>query len=271
MNKTVITAEKRTLVETLRSIYQYKDLFRMLAWRDIQVRYAQTYLGLAWAIINPLFTLLVLTFVFGVVSKVDTAEIPHVVFTIAGMCCWVPFATLTNESGKAIVAAKVIISKIYFPRILIPLSKILLSLVDAAIVFFFLLCLLLFHQVPISYALLLAPLFIFCALACGLATGLWVSALSVRFRDFIHISPIILRIGIFLTPIAYPAAKIPQAFLPFYFLNPMAGITEAFRWAVFGSEWPGNHAFLSFAILILLFWSGLRYFNKVESEMADYS
>lgn len=265
----VVDANKYPLAINFKEIYQYRELIWTLALRDFKVKYAQTLVGFSWSFINPIVTLIILSFVFGTIAKVDTGNIPHIVFTTAGLCGWTYFASLVEDAGNSIIGSQEMIKKIYFPRLIIPLSKAIMGLIDFIIILLCLFVLMLFYDVPFSSNLIYLPIFILMVIIAGLAGGLWVSALTIRYRDFKYVSPLILRIGMYLTPIAYAASAVPESYKTFYYINPMAGIVEGIRWSLIGGDTPFMYMYLSFAIVIILFISGIFYFKKVEQVMAD--
>jgi lipopolysaccharide transport system permease protein len=241
----------------------------ILAYRDFRVRYAQTFLGVLWAVIQPLCTLLIFTLVFGRAMRVDTGGVPYPVFAMCGMSAWTYFAFVMNQAGNSIINAQGMIQKIYFPRLIIPLSKAVVGFVDFAISFVFVLGLALWYRVPLSANIVFLPVFILLSLITALGVGIWLSALTIRYRDFQHIVPFLVQIGLYATPIAYPTWLIPERFQLLVHLNPMAGIAEGFRWSILGGQAPHPYAYLSFGLSLLLFLTGLLYFRKVERVMAD--
>jgi lipopolysaccharide transport system permease protein len=256
-----------------RELVQYKDLFLMLTWRDFRVRYAQTTIGLLWALIQPLLTLAILSLVFGNFIQVET-KVPHVLFTMSGMAVWTYFSFVISNSGSSIIANQGMVKKIYFPRLIIPLSKAAVGMIDFAISLLIMIVLMIYYGVYPSMNVWLAPVFLFIGLLAALGAGIWLSALTVRYRDFQHIVPFIVQIGLYITPIAYPAdfaiQQLPKWAATLYFLNPMAGVVQGFRWAMFGGELPSAMMYVSFAMVLFLFISSLWYFRKVEDDMADY-
>ena len=256
-----------------RELYQYRDLFLMLTWRDFRVRYAQTTIGLLWALIQPLLTLAILTLVFGNFIQVKT-NVPHVLFTMTGMAIWTYFAYVIANSGASIIANQGMVKKIYFPRLIIPLSKAAVGMIDFAISLVIMIALMVYYGVMPSANIWLAPVFLFIGILAALGFGIWLSALTVRYRDFQHVVPFIVQIGLYVTPIAYPAEfavqQLPKWAATMYFLNPMAGVVQGFRWAMFGGQMPGDMMYISFAMVIVVFVSSLWYFRKVEDDMADY-
>jgi lipopolysaccharide transport system permease protein len=271
---TIIDAKKRKLFPSFSELRNYKDLFLTLAWRDFRVRYAQTTIGFLWAFIQPLVTLIVLNVVFGQFADVNTGGVPHILFTITGLSVWTYFSYVLTNSGNSIIAAQGMIQKIYFPRLIVPLSKAVVGLIDFIITLLILIALMIYFQYPVSPNVIYAPLFIIVGMMAALAVGIWLSALTVRFRDFQHMVPFMVQIGLYATPVAYPAEiaseRLPNWFMTIYYLNPMAGVVQGFRWSVLGGEFPGNMMFISFGVVLLLFVSSLMYFRSVEDKMADF-
>lgn len=270
--KTVIDAKKSYKLN-LKELWDYKDLFRTLAWRDFKVRYAQTAVGLLWAIIQPLATIGILYLVFARFAKIPMNGIPPLVFIVCGMSLWSFFAYVMSNSGSSIIQSQSMISKIYFPRLIIPISKSVVGLIDLIINLCVLIVLMLVYQISPSSNLIFAPLFIIMGVLSALGVGIWLSALSIKYRDFQHIIPFMVQIGLYITPIAYPAQfaidNLPSSLSTLYFLNPMAGVIQGFRWSVLGGSPPGNLTYISLAVVVLIFVTGLYYFRSVESKMAD--
>lgn len=268
-NKTIIEPQPFPLKHKFHELWQYRELLWMLAYRDFRVKYAQAFLGFSWALINPIINLALLSFVFHRVAQVETGEMPPLLFTLLGLAGWSYFAEVFSTAGDSIIGAQQMVKKIYFPRLIIPLSKAITALIDLGIVLLLLLLLLLYYGIAPSVNLLFFPLFLLLAMMAGLTGGLWLSALTIRFRDFKYISPLFLRIGIFITPIAYPASAVPEAYRFWYFLNPLAGITEGFRWSLAGGAPLPVPAFIGFVGMGVLFLGGLLYFSRVEEVIAD--
>ncbi len=273
MAKLIIDAKDRSFAPNLKELYRYKDLFVTLSWRDFKVRYAQTTIGLLWAILQPVVTLLILSLVFGRFVGVKT-EVPHILFTVAGMSIWTYFSYVMTNSGNSIIASQDMVKKIYFPRLIIPLSKAVVGFIDFGISILILIALMIYYQITPSANVWFAPLFILIGIIAALGVGIWLSALSVRYRDFQHVVPFMVQIGLYITPIAYPAEfatkQLPEWAANIYFLNPMAGVVQGFRWSLFGGTPPGPLMWVSIGMILIIFITGLLYFNKVEKNMADY-
>jgi lipopolysaccharide transport system permease protein len=241
----------------------------MLSYRDIRVRYAQTWLGILWALINPIISMLLLYVVFSVVVKADTQGIPALVFIMAGLYSWNYFARVTGEAGTSLLGAQSIVKKVYFPRLIIPLSKAVSALVDLGVVLVILVFLLILYQIPLSWKALMIIPFTFLTVLTGFACGIWVAALNVRYRDFNHIVPVVLRIGMFLSPIAYNATVVPDKYKWLFLLNPLTGIMEGSRWALFNTPLDPVSIVSSIAITLLLLISGIWYFLHMDQYIAD--
>lgn len=255
--------------QRLKEVLQYRDLLWMLSYRDIRVRYAQTWLGMAWAIINPLISTFLLFVVFGVVVKADTQGIPSILFIISGLYVWNYFASVTGEAGRSIVGAQSIVKKVYFPRLIIPVSKSVSALFDLVIVLIILIALLVWFRVPLTpRALMLVPL-TFLTILAGLSFGIWIAALSIRYRDFNHIVPLVLRMGMFLSPIAYMTINVPEQYQWLFLMNPLSGIMDGVRWALFDTALNTLSIVTSIAITLVIFVSGVWYFLRMDQYIAD--
>lgn len=272
-NKLIIEPSKKKLSLNLKELLKYKDLFLLLSYRDYKVRYAQTFMGFSWAFIQPFITLLIFTLVFGKAAKVDTGSVPYPLFAICGMSAWSFFSYVLTNSGSSIIGAQQMLKKIYFPRLIIPFSKAIVGFVDFGITLVFIILLCLYYGFIPSSNLIFLPVFIIMTIISSLAAGIWMSALTVRFRDFQHVIPFMVQIGLYLTPIGYPSELIVKNMSDWmsaiYFLNPMAGVVEGFRWSILGGAPPNDMMYISFMVIIIIFISGLFYFKKVEKVMAD--
>jgi lipopolysaccharide transport system permease protein len=253
----------------IKECWQYRDLLRMLSYRDIRVRYAQTVLGLAWAIINPLVSVLLLYFVFGVVIKVDSQGVPPLLFSMAGICSWNYFSRVVGEAGISVIGAQSLVKKVYFPRLIIPLSKSIAALIDLFIVLLILGGMMVFYRIPLHWQALMVIPFTFLAILAGIAFGVWVAALTIRFRDFTHILPLILRIGMFLSPIAYGASLVPHSYRWAFNLNPLTGIIEGYRWALFNTSLDIGSVWASVVVIFMVLVAGIWYFLRMDQYIAD--
>jgi lipopolysaccharide transport system permease protein len=270
--KKIIDAEHRGLFPDFRELFAYKDLFLTLTWRDFKVRYAQTVIGVLWAFLQPVVTLIILSLVFGRFIGVET-PVPYFLYATTGMALWTYFSFVMSNAGSSIIANQGMIKKVYFPRLIIPLSKAAVGLIDLGIALLLMIVLFIYYGVAPSSSIFLAPVFILMAMLAALSLGIWLSALSIRYRDFQHIVPFMVQIGLYLTPVAYPAEfamqHLPKWAATVYYLNPMAGIIQGFRWSLFGGQVPDNTMYISFGMVFLLLITGLMYFRRIEDEMAD--
>ena len=229
----IIDASHSSIIPDFKELYRYKDLFITLTWRDFKVRYAQTTIGLLWALLQPVITLLILSLVFGKFVGVKT-DVPYLLFAMTGLTVWTYFSFVITNAGASIIASQVMIKKIYFPRLIIPLSKAAVGLIDLGISLVIMICLMFYYGIVPSSNVWLAPVFLFFGMLAALAVGILLSAITVRYRDFQHVVPFMVQIGLYITPIAYPAdfamQQLPKWAATVYYLNPIAGVVQGFRW-----------------------------------------
>ncbi len=254
----------------LLELWQYRDLFFFLAWRDVNVRYKQTLLGAAWAILQPLLTMVIFSFIFGQLAGLPSDGIPYPVFTYTALLPWQLFSFALTQSSNSLVGSQHLVSKVYFPRLIIPLSSVVPGLVDFLISFFVLAGLMLFYDIPITSRWFALPLLLIFAVTTALAVGLWLSALNVEYRDVRHAVPFLAQFWMYATPVAYSSTLIPEKLQVLYSLNPMTGVVDGFRWALLGGKGALNPTFwISVVIVLLLLTSGLFYFRRMEDTFAD--
>ena len=254
----------------LRELWEYRELLYFLVWRDIKVRYKQTVLGAAWAIIQPVFMMVVFSLFFGRLARVPSNGIPYPIFVYCALLPWQLFAHALTESSNSLVANERLITKVYFPRLLVPASSILGGLVDFVIAFVILLLMMAWYGIQPTWAIVALPGFILLAMAAALGVGLWLSALNVRYRDVRYTISFLIQFWLLATPVAYPSSLIPGRWRALYGLNPMAGVVEGFRWALLGkSEPPGALLAVSGTVVILILIGGLYYFRRMEAGFAD--
>ncbi len=254
----------------LPGLWEYRELLYFLTWRDIKVRYKQTALGIAWAVIQPFMIMVVFSIFFGHLAKVPSDGFPYPIFAFSALLPWQLFAHALSESSNSLVANERLITKIYFPRLVIPLSAALSGLVDFVFAFFVLLGLMFYYGIVPSGALWALPFFILLAVTTALGVGFWLSALNVQYRDVRYAIPFITQLWLFLSPVAYPSSMIPPPWRVIYGLNPMAGVIEGFRWALLGkAEGPGPLLAVSVVVVTLLLIGGLFYFRRMEKTFAD--
>jgi lipopolysaccharide transport system permease protein len=254
----------------LGQLWEYRELLYFLTWREIKVRYKQTVLGAGWAIIQPLFTMLVFSLFFGKLAKVPSDNIPYPLFSLAGLVPWTFFANGLTQSSASLVTSSNLVSKVYFPRLAIPLSAILSGAVDFAISFVLLVGMMAFyHQAP-SLRCVFLPLFFLLSFVTALGAGLWLSALNVEYRDVRYVVPFLTQLWLFATPIAYPSSLLNARWRVVYGLNPMTGVVEGFRWALFQTDAvPARMIAASSLAALLMLVSGAFYFRRMESTFAD--
>ena len=253
----------------LRDLWLYRELLYFLTWRDIKVRYKQTVLGAAWAILQPFFTMVVFSIFFGRLAQVPSDGIPYPIFAYCALVPWSYFAGALDRAGNSLVGSANLITKVYFPRLAIPISAVLAGLLDLAIAFVVLLGMMFYYGIVPTAAVLTLPLFLLLAIATALAVGLWLSALNVQYRDVRYTIPFLTQFWLFATPIAYSSSLVPERWRALYGLNPMAGVVEGFRWALLGKEPPGPLLAVSVIVVLLLLIGGLYYFRRMEKTFAD--
>lgn len=254
----------------LRELWRYRELLYFLVWRDVKVRYKQTVLGAAWAIVQPFFTMVVFSIFLGRLAKVPSDSLPYPIFAYCALLPWQLFAHALTESGSSLVGNQNLITKAYFPRLVIPLAAVLGGVVDFAVAFVVLLGMMVYYGIVPTSAAATLPLFLFLVLATALGVGLWLSALNVQYRDVRYTIPFLTQIWLFATPVAYPANLVPEAWRAVYSLNPMAGVVDGFRWALLGTASPPAPLLaVSVAAVLALLVSGLYYFRRMEKTFAD--
>ncbi len=265
-----IRPAKRWAPLNLRDLWDYRELLYFLVWRDIKVRYKQTALGAAWAVLQPFLTMLVFSVFFGRLANVPSDGIPYPIFTYTALLPWQLFAHALNESSNSLVSNERLITRVYFPRLVIPVSAVLAGLADFGIAFVLLIGMMFFFGIIPTLAILTLPFFILLAIAAALSIGLWLSALNVQYRDVRYVIPFLTQFWLFATPIAYPSSLVPEPWRAWYGLNPMAGVVEGFRWALLGRT-GGTAPLLVVSVVIvgLLLASGLAYFRRMERTFAD--
>lgn len=254
-----------------RDLWRYRELFYFLAWRDLLVRYKQTVVGVAWSLIRPFLTMLVLTVVFGKFGKMDAGGVPYPLLVFCGMLPWQFFATALSESGNSLVTNSNLISKVYFPRLVVPASSVITSFVDFLISAAFLVGLMIWYRFIPSANLAFLPLFVILAFAASLGSGLWIAALMIQYRDFRFVVPFVVQFGLYISPVGFSSNVVPENWRLLYSLNPMVGVIDGFRWTLLGGELrfyaPGLA--LSVVSVAFLLITGIWYFRKTERTFAD--
>ena len=257
--------------EYWREIWRYRELLYFLARRDIAIRYRQTVLGIAWVLLRPLLTVIVFTIVFGRLAGFADGAMPYSLLILAGILPWQLCASALIDSGNSVVNNGPLISKVYFPRLIIPLGTLLVSLVDFFVVFLLFLLLMVWNGMPFHPQILLLPIYVLLCLATSFGIGLWVAALNVRYRDFRIIATVLVQLGLYVSPVGFSSAIIPEKWRLIYSMNPMVGIIDGFRWTLLGDQsslyWPGLAASITMSIILLV--SSIAYFRTSEKHFAD--
>jgi lipopolysaccharide transport system permease protein len=254
----------------LGEIWEFRELLYFLTWRDVKVRYKRTALGITWVVLQPLLTMLVFTLFFGRLGRIPSEGVPYAVFTLCGLIPWQLFAYALTESSNSVVANERLISKVYFPRVLVPLSAVLAGMADFAIAFCLLLVAMIVYGVVPGSPLAFLPVFILLAIATALGVGLWLSALNVQYRDVRYTLTFLTQFWLLATPVAYPSSIVPERWRALYGLNPMTGVVEGFRWALLGTPAPHSAMLLvSIAVSALMLVSGAFYFRRMERGFVD--
>jgi lipopolysaccharide transport system permease protein len=254
----------------LADLWQYRELIYFLTWRDIKVRYKQTALGAAWAIIQPFFTMVAFSIFFGHLAGIPSDGLPYPIFAYCALLPWQLFAHALTESSNSLVANERLITKVYFPRLVVPISAVLAGLLDFLVAFVVLIGMMMYYHIRPTAAVWTVPLFLLLAVGAALGVGLWLSALNVQYRDVRYTIPFLTQFWLFLTPVAYPSTLVPVSWRALYGLNPMAGVVEGFRWALLGkTEGPGALLAVSVTIVVLVLVGGLYYFQRMENTFAD--
>ncbi|HSR31159.1 MAG TPA: ABC transporter permease [Anaerolineae bacterium] len=253
----------------VRDLWRYRELIYFLTWRDVKVRYKQTVLGATWAILQPVLTMLIFSIIFGELARLPSEGIPYPIFTYTALLPWQLFAFALLNSSNSLVGSQNLVSKVYFPRLVIPIASVLPALVDFAISFLVLAGMMLYYGVPLTVRALSLPLFLGLAMLTALAVGIWLSALNVEYRDVRYIVPFLTLFWQYATPVAYSSTLIPPQWRVIYGLNPMTGVVEGFRWALLGKGEIGDLLGVSVGIVALLLVTGLAYFRRMEASFAD--
>ncbi|WP_404991692.1 ABC transporter permease [Cupriavidus pauculus] len=254
-----------------RDFWRHRELLMFLVWRDIIVRYKQTVVGTSWVLIRPFLTMLVFTFVFGKVANLASGNVPYSLVVFTGLLPWFFFASALSECSNSLVGNSHLISKIYFPRLIVPVGSITVSIVDFLITFVLLFLVMAWHRFMPGWHIAFVPLFILLAIAVSFGLGLWTAALNVRFRDFRHLIPFVLQLGVYVSPVGYSSQVLPEKWRLVYSLNPMVGVIDGFRWSILGGDftmyWPG--LIISVVMSVTLVATGIWYFRKTEATFAD--
>ena len=270
-SKELVIEAGRTEKQYWKDLWRYRELFYFLAWRDILVRYKQTAIGITWALIRPFLTMIVFTVVFGQLAKLPDQGVPYPILVFAGMLPWQFFSNALGECSNSLVGNANLISKVYFPRLIVPTSAVIVSFVDFLISGMILLGLMAYYNFVPDWRILTLPVFILISFADSMGVGLWLAALTVQYRDFRFVVPFIIQFGLYISPVGFSSSIVPDQWRLLYSINPIVGVIDGFRWAILGGEsklyLPGF--ILSLVLVLLSLWSGIWYFRKMERTFAD--
>lgn len=264
-----ITSQQDSLYYSLKRLIAYKQLIYLFAKRDIKIKYAQTYIGLVWSILQPIVGVIILTYFFGRLLNIGSDGSPYPLFVLSGLIVWYYFSNIVARSSISLIESQHLLKKVYFPKLILPFSKALAGLTDFLIWFVMLIALMLFYGIIPSYKIIFLPFFVFFTILTGLTVGIWLSALTYRYRDLIHIIPYLIGFSILVTPVFYPVSILPKNFDLILFLNPMAGIIAGFRWSILGTGTFALKYFIGIVPMLVLFLLSLVYFNKIDGKIAD--
>ena len=268
--KTTIKPSYGWAALNLRDLLLYRELIFFMTWRDLKVRYKQTLLGASWAILQPFLTMVVFSIFFGNLAKVPSDGVPYPIFSYTALIPWTLFSKALQDASRSLVANSHMITKVYFPRMILPLSSVMAGVVDFLIAFVVLLGMMVFYNIFPTVNVLVLPLFLLLALVTAVGVGLWLSALNVLFRDINYVLPFLTQFWMFLTPVAYPSSMVPSEWQVIYALKPMTGVVEGFRWALLGTgQPPGIMTLVSSITAVVLLISGMFYFRRMERLFAD--
>ncbi len=269
--ETLIIEAGRTERHYWQDLWRYRELFYFLAWRDILVRYKQTVIGLAWSLLRPFLTMLVFTLVFSKLAKLPSENVPYPILVFAALLPWQFFANAFTEAGNSLISNANMISKVYFPRLIVPASAVIVSFVDFLISGIILVGLMVWYGFLPDWHILLLPVFILIAFAAAMGAGLWIAALNVKYRDFRYIIPFVVQFGLYVSPVGFSSNIVPDEWRLLYSINPMVGVIDGFRWSIMGGNahlyWPGF--VLSIGLVVVMLITGVIYFRKTEKTFAD--
>jgi lipopolysaccharide transport system permease protein len=266
-----ITAPQGWMDLDVRELWDYRELLYFFVWRDVKVRYKQTAIGAAWAILQPFLTMVVFSLFFGKLAHMPSNGLPYPIFYFSALLPWTYFATALQGATNTVVDHQNVITKVYFPRVILPLSAVVAGLVDFAVSFAVLLGMLVYYKINPGWTILLAPVLLLLAVLTALGVGLWLSALNAMYRDVRYVMPFLVQFWLFASPVAYPSKLVPARWRLLYGLNPMAGVIEGFRWAIVGQGQPPGLMFAVSAVMtIVVLIGGLAFFQRLQSTIADY-
>jgi lipopolysaccharide transport system permease protein len=271
----IVIEPNRTEKNYWKDLWRYRELFYILSWRDLKVRYKQTIIGVLWSVLRPLLTMLIFTFVFGQIAKFPSEGVKYPLLVFAGLLPWQFFSAGLSEASNSLIGNERLISKVYFPRLIIPAASVITSLADFLISLVIMFLLLAWYGVMPSINIVFLPLFILLAFFASFGIGLWLTALNVKYRDFKHVVPFLVQLGLYISPVGFISAiatgMIPEKYRLLYYLNPMAGVIDGFRWCFFGDKTPLNWVglLISVGVTLLVLYIGFRTFRRMEKSFAD--
>ena len=265
----IIRPPRKWVPVDFKELWEYREFLYFFTWRDVKLRYKQTGLGIAWAIIQPLFLMIVFSLFFGGLAQIPSDGVPYPLFSLAALLPWTLFAEGMTRSTISMVSNANIMTKVYFPRLIMPVASIMSPLVDFCVAFGILIIMMAYYGFVPTLNVIFLPLLVVFAMMTSLAVGLWLSALNVKYRDFQYTVPFLIQIWMFASPVVYPASMVPEQFRFLYALNPMTGVIEGFRWALLGTNPPTTMIFISLGVVIALLVSGVFYFRRMEQYFAD--
>ena len=269
-HKTVITPPRGWLSIDIREIWAYRELLMLLAWRDASIRYKQSVVGMGWAVIQPVMMMIIFTIIFGKFARLPSEGIPYPIYTYCALLPWNYFARSLSDSSGSLISSTPLVTKVYFPRLVLPFSKVFAGLIDFGIAFIVMFGMMAWYRIPPTAGILLLPFFILIAMLSSLGVGLWLTAVNVKYRDIVFVVPFLSQLWMYASPVAYSTAIVPEKWQWVYSINPMVGVIEGFRWALLGKAAPDmGMMVISNVIIILIFISGLYYFRKMEKTFAD--
>ena len=269
-SQTVVITSNQGVRHYWQDLWRYRELFYFLAWRDILIRYKQTVLGIAWALIRPLLTMIVLTFVFSNIAKLPSqGGAPYALMVLAGLLPWQFFSTALSDASNSLVSNAGMLTKVYFPRLIIPSSTVIVAMADLLISLVIMAGLMVWYQFLPDWRIMTLPLFFLIAFITTVGAGIWLSAINVKYRDFRYIVPFIIQIGLYITPVGFSSGIIPDQWRLLYSLNPLVGVIEGFRWAIIGGSLYLPGVIMSSGVALTLLFLGVLYFRKVEQTLAD--
>lgn len=270
VNRIVIRPSAGWLSVDFKEIWAYRELLWILAWRDVSVRYKQSIVGIGWAVIQPVLTMIIFTIIFGKFAKLPSDGIPYPVFSYCALLPWNYFARCLGDSSDSLVGSSHLITKVYFPRLILPISKVFAGLIDLAVAFVILLGMMAYYRIAPTEGLLLLPVFILVAMLAALGAGLWFTALNVLYRDVKFVVPFVVQFWMYASPVAYSTSLVPDKWKWIYGLNPIVGVIEGFRWALLGKTAPVISMFLlPVVIVFVMLFGGLYFFRRMERKFAD--